>query len=127
MNEEFKNQLRQEGVRSDSHDGLAYQKVFDALSHEPQFQLPHNFADQVIRRIEHKQKESTKRDNLFLILGIGAFIIAGIVGSLMIGFKPDLGIFKFLSGYSGLMIFAIAFVIFIQWLDKRVVRKNLSY
>jgi hypothetical protein len=124
--EEFKNQLSESGVEEDSADGIAYRKVFEALSREPEFNLPVNFADKVIKRISADQKESTSNDTLYFTLGIAGFIIAAIVGVVLTGFKPDFGAFKFLAGYPGLVLFGIAFIIFIQWLDKRVVRKNIS-
>jgi hypothetical protein len=40
------------GAADGSVDGAAYKKVFHALSTEPDFNLPINFADKVIRQIE---------------------------------------------------------------------------
>ena len=41
-------------------------------------------------------------------------------------FRVHVGVFKFITGYPGLIVFGIAFVLALQWVDKEVVRKNLA-
>lgn len=124
--EEFKKQLEQAGLREGDKEAQAYQKVFDALSREPDYTLQPNFADRVMARMSFEQKKSSSRDNLFFILGLSLMVIVAVVGAVMAGFKPDFGAFKFLAGYPGLVIFGIAFILFLHWLDKKLVKKNLS-
>lgn len=125
--EEFEKQLEQAGLIQGDKDAQAYQKVFDALSREPNhYQLHPGFADRVIARMSFERKESASRDNLFFVLGLSLMMIVAIIGAVLAGFKPDFGAFKFLAGYPGLVVFGIAFVLFLHWLDKKLVKKNLS-
>lgn len=124
--EEFNTQLEQAGLAEGHKDAQVYQRVFDALSREPDYKIKPNLADRVIARMSLERKESTSHDNLFFVLGLSLMLIVAIVGAVLVGFKPDFGAFKFLAGYPGLVGFAIAFILFIQWLDKKLVKKNLS-
>src|SRR5579872_6741780 len=108
----------------DGIDAQAFQKVFDALKHEPEFTLPVYFADRLVTLIEAKEdsKEIT-RDNLWLGLGLLSFVIALIVASVLTGFKLSVGAFQFFAGYPGLIIFGIVFIALLNWVDKKIIRK----
>ena len=56
--------------------------------------------------------------------GIVGCIIAMVVAILMTNFKFNFGAFRFISGYPGLVTFALLFVLSLQWLDRKVVRKT---
>jgi hypothetical protein len=114
------------GAGDDSVDGVAYKRVFNALSTEPEFNLPINFADKVIRQIEIKEAKSTAHEMRWLAVGIFIMVAAAVVGAVLSGFKPGFGAFKFWASYPGLFIFGLAFILFIQWLDRRLVRPGLS-
>lgn len=124
--EDLKKQLQSEGLTESHTDARIYQNVFDALKREPEFSLPNGFADSVMLKIKQRHEESSSRDMIFLVIGVSLMVVAAIVGAILSGFKPDWGIFKFLSGYSGLLIFALAFVALINWLDHRLVKKGFS-
>jgi hypothetical protein len=119
--EELQNEILT-GAADDSVDGVAYKKVFKALSVEPEFSLPINFADKVIRQIENKEAKSTVREMYWLAAGVLALMVAAIVSAIIVGFKPSFGAFKFLAGYPGLFAFGLVFILLIQWLDKKLVR-----
>jgi hypothetical protein len=105
-------------------DAHAYQKVFDALKREPEFTLPVYFADRLVTLLESREMaKETSRDNFWLGLGLFSFVIALLVAFALTGFKLSAGAFQFLAGYPGFIIFGIAFIALLNWVDKRVIRK----
>ena len=116
------------GVFSDEGiDAQAYQKVFEALKREPEYSLPTGFADHIINLVEVKEKtKEVSRDNLWFGLGLLSFIIALVVAFALTDFKLSVGAFRFFSGYPGLIVFGIAFILFLQWLDKKIFRQEAS-
>jgi len=123
--EELQNQIERAGSSSEGVDAYAYKKVFDVLKQEPDFHLPINFADKVVQKIEAKKELSN--DYIWFGLGIFMFAIATIVAIVLTDFKVSFGALKFIAGYPGLFIFGIAFILFIQWLDKKLVRPKASF
>ena len=129
MSEEELQHKLEAGEHITGKDAAAYRKVFDALEREPDFRLPMNFADAVMSRIESIQES---RKEYFLIGGgVLFFVIATIVAYLMTDFRlssdtfklqTDLNAFQFVKNYVGLFIFGAAFIILLQWLDKRFVK-----
>ena len=118
--EELQNQIERADSSVDGIDAYAYKKVFDALKQEPDFHLPTNFADKVVQKIEAKKESSS--DFLWFGIGIFMFAVAAIVSIVLTDFKVSFGAFKFISGYPGLFIFGLGFILFIQWLDKKLLR-----
>jgi hypothetical protein len=123
--EDLQNQIEKADSSIDGIDAYAYKKVFDALKQEPDFHLPVNFADKVVQKIEAKKESSN--DFLWFGIGIFMFAIAAIVAIVLTDFKVSFGVFKFISGYPGFFIFGIGFILFIQWLDKKLVRPKTSF
>ncbi len=123
--EEELQQKIEQGLSVDhSLDSLLYQKVYSALKQETEFQLPAHFADKLIDRLESRSNKS--HDHLWIALGVGAFAIAAGVTIYLTGFRANLGIFRFLSGYSGLAVFGVAFILGLQLLDKKISYRKLS-
>lgn len=114
------------GTTDDSLDGVAYKKVFDAISTEPHFNLPINFADKVVQQIETKEANSTSKEMRWLAAGIFLLVIGAVVGANLSGFQPSFGAFKFWASYPGLLVFGLIFILFIQWLDKKIIGKSLE-
>ncbi len=123
--EELQNKLLT-GAADNSVDGAAYKKVFKALSTEPAFNLSINFADKLIRQIENKEAKSAAHEMHWLAAGIFLLFMAAIVGAVLSGFKPGFGAFKFWASYPGLFVFGLAFILLIQWLDKKWVKPRLT-
>lgn len=114
------------GTPDDSVDGVAYKKVFHALSKEPDFNLSINFADKVIRQMESKEAKSTAHEMRWLAAGIFLLFIGAIVAAILSGFRPSFGAFKFWASYPGLFVFSLTFILLIQWLDKKWVKPRLT-
>ncbi len=123
--EELQNKLLT-GLADDGVDYVAYKKVFQALSSEPDFSLPINFADNVIRQIEKKEAKSTANEMRWLAAGIFLLFIGAVVGALLSGYRPSFSAFKFWASYPGLLVFGLAFILLIQWLDKKLVKPRLT-
>lgn len=119
--EELQKQL-EAGIPSHNDDGEAYQLVFNALKKEPAFHVSLPFADRIIAKIEKREEQ---RDFRWLAFGIFLSVIALIV-ALALTKAWTIGVFSFVSGYPGLIVFGIAFVLLLQWVDKRVLRKYLE-
>lgn len=120
--EQFQESIER-GDNLPSREGKVYRTVFNALRREPEFALPPSFADRVLSRLTEKQ---SSRDIVWLYMGLGSMVIALIVAVALSGFKPDfafLGTFSFLSSYKGLLVFGIAFIAMLQWIDRKFVRK----
>ena len=116
LQSQIEKQLNAEGI-----DASSYRKIFNVLKKEPTYSLPAAFSDDIIKRIE-MTRPSTSSDRLWFVLGIAGFVVAALVTILLTGFKLSAGTFKFLSGYSGLLIFGIAFVLLLQFFDKKFIR-----
>ena len=108
---------------ADDLDVKAYQEVFVRLGKKPQVNLSADFADAVIHRIEARQKKNASRDFFWLGFGVSLLVIALIVAGIMSGFKPTLGFLKGMSSYAGIFAFGIAFILFLNRLEKKIVPK----
>jgi len=122
--EELQNQI-EKGQMVDGAEASAYQRVFSALKKEPAFVLPANFSDDVIKRIEIVRPQASK-DNLWFGLGIFGFFLAAVISIVLTGFNPSVGAFKFLSGYPGLFVFGIMFILMLHFFDKKFIRPLAS-
>jgi len=122
--EELQTQFEHGDFPGEGIDVQAYQKVFDALKHEPDYDLPVYFADRLVTLVESKEKaKENLRDNFWLGLGLLSFVIALIVAFALTNFILSAGAFRFLAGYRGLIIFGIAFIAMLNWADRKIIRK----
>jgi len=110
------------GLVNESEDARAYQRVFEALGHEPDFHVSLPFADRVIVIIEKKEE---RRDYWWMAAGILLTVIALIVSIVIIRPHWNAGVFTFISGYAGLAIFGVAFILLLNWVDKKVIKKQI--
>jgi len=121
--EELQNQIEL-GLRThDSDDALAYQRVFNSLKKEPDFHVSLPFADRIIALVEKKEE---RKDFWWIATGIFLTVIALIVALALTKVNWSAGAFTFVSEYYGLVLFGIAFILMLQWVDKKVIRKQLN-
>lgn len=111
---------------SDNLEAKVYQEVFARLKKQPEAYLPGNFADKLISRIREQQRKSVSRDFYWLIAGVFLLTIAMIVAVVLTGFKPGLGFLKGISSYAGLFAFGVAFIVFLNRLEKKLLPKTDS-
>jgi hypothetical protein len=125
--EELQQQIEQGATPNEGIDTHAYQKVFTTLKREPAYSLPFNFADRVVGLVDAKEKSAqTWRDNLWLGLGLLSFLFASVVAIVLTGFRFSVGAFQFLSSYPGLIIFGLAFILLLNWMDKKIIRNTTT-
>jgi hypothetical protein len=125
LEEEMQEKLEQ--GKTPAGDGLdvkAYQAVFQALKKDPDYSLRPDFAERVAARVMRSQKGGFSKDYLWFGAGIFFLIIALIGTILYTGFRFDLGFLKVMSDYKGLAVFGIAFIVFLNWLDKKLVKEK---
>lgn len=123
QDEELQNQLER-GLNADANeDARAYKRVFDALRKEPDFHVSLPFADRLIALID---KREDKRDYWWMGAGIFLSLITMIVALALTQANWSAGVFTFFSGYPGLVAFGVAFILFLQWIDRKIVRKRMA-
>jgi hypothetical protein len=126
--EELQKQFDEGNFSADGVDAQAYQKVFDALKREPEYTLPVYFADRLVTLIESKEKvKEISSDKFWLGLGLFSLVISLIVALALTNFKLSFGAFRFFAGYPGLVVFGIAFILVLNWIDKRIIRKAEAF
>ncbi len=124
--EEIQRQVEEGRAPSTDANTRAYQRVFDALKQEPDFELPARFEDNVLQTIEATEKATERKETYWLIAGVFVLIMASIIGAILVGFKPSFGAFEFLSRYTGLFIFGVVFILLLQWVDRKIVHRTIS-
>lgn len=119
--EELQNRI-EAGDPPDSREANAYKRIIRVLHREPDFILPATFANSVINRLGTSRARDSK-DTFWLYAGVAACLITLLVAILLTDFQFTFGAFRFLAGYPGLIAFAIGFILGLQWLDRKFVRK----
>jgi hypothetical protein len=109
------------GAPPSTAEGEAYRMVFEALRKEPQYRLPSNFASKVAAKA--MAEKGFNWDKFFLISGCIATVAAFIYALISIKASFSVGVFQFFSSYYGLAVFGIVFVLLLQWIDRRLVRR----
>jgi len=113
------------GTIPEGIDGEAYQLVFRALRTDIKGKLPDDFAKRV-SALAFARKKSFDWDKLFLFTGLFAIIVALGYAVAATEFSFSMGSFQFLSNYSYFVIFAIAVVGLLQWIDKKILRTTTT-
>lgn len=108
----------------DGMDVKAYQTVFRALKKDPDYRLRPDFAEHVAARVMASRTRGFSKDYLWFAAGI-LFLIAALVGTIVYtGFRFDFGFLNVMADYKGLAIFGIVFIMFLNWLDKKLVKEK---
>jgi high-affinity K+ transport system ATPase subunit B len=121
--EELQHQVERGSVIHDSEDALAYQRVFDSLKKEPGFHLSLPFADRIVALIEKKEE---RKDYGWMAAGIFLSVISLIVVLAITKVNWTIGAFTFISKYYGLVGFSIVFILLLQWVDKKLIKKRFD-
>jgi hypothetical protein len=123
--EQLQNSLEKgEKPLNESMDVKAYQEIFRALKKEPGYELPPRFAERIVSRIIRDQESRNTTDYFWFGAGIFFLLMAFIATILFTGFRFDFGFLRVMSDYKGLAIFGVMFVIFLNWVDKRLLRNR---
>src|SRR5688572_15013230 len=108
--------------QGDELDVKAYRDVFRVLKQEPKTELSSAFADRVMMLVEKKRRRDYSRDMFWLVGGIFLIFIAFIVAIVFTGFKFTPGFLSGVADYKWLFAFGVVFIVFLNWLDKRLIR-----
>lgn len=121
--EDLQNNIESGAPADRSADAEAYRQVFSAVSREIPFALSASFTDNLVERIMlESQEREAARDRVWLILGCVLFLCGFVASLLLVDFKPGVGVFTFLKGYPGLVLFATLFIGLLHFLDRKFIR-----
>jgi len=113
---------RGQNPKGDGLDVRAYQEVFRSLNKDPGYELSGHFAERVVSRLVSTQQSQDSKDYWWFGAGVLFLAIASLATILFTGFRFDFGFLNEMSDYKGLAIFGIAFILFLNWLDKRLIK-----
>lgn len=116
IQQQIENGSTPEGVDAD-----AYRLVFRALKTDLKGALPDDFAKRV-SSLAFAPKKSFDWDKFFLFTGLFALIVALGYAIVASEFTFSMGSFQFLANYSYFVIFAVAVVALLQWIDKKILK-----
>jgi hypothetical protein len=112
------------GFDDGNPDGRAYRQVFQALDKQPRYALPDTFADKILQKVEQKEQRSLRAAYAWLVAGI-VLLIAGCGAAVVLtGFRFEVGFLRNMAPYRGLLAFGVAFVLFLHWVDKRLIHRH---
>ena len=105
-------------------DVKAYQQIFHALKKDPGYELSADFASRIALQVQGRQQGKFSKDYFWFGAGIFFLATAFLATVLFTGFKFDFGFLNVMSDYKGLALFGIAFVVFLNYLDKRLIKEK---
>jgi hypothetical protein len=104
-------------------DADSYRLVFTALKKNPELSLPAGFAERVAG-LAPSRIRAFNWDKFFLVSGCASFLCALAYAVVSISPSFSTGVFSFVSGYPGLVAFAVMFVLILNWIDKKWIAKS---
>lgn len=125
MNDEALQKQIEAGETNLGPDGLAYEKVFRALSIEHPVLLSNSFSENVIRRVAAKQRMRLFiEEYLMLILATATIISAGIYCVAISQFKFSFGFLSGLSSYAGVLGFGFVFIMVFNVVERKLLHSK---
>ena len=116
---------RNEIPASDDIDVQSYRVVFCALKKDdPSLRFSSSFEDRIIELVLEKRRKEARRDAFWFGFGVFLIFIAFIVAIALTGFSLNFGFLSAMADYKGLVLFAVAFIALLNWLDRRLVRRT---
>jgi len=103
---------------------VAYSNLFRVLAKTEDYSAPVHLADKIIKTLKKNQEKSLLRQDFFWLgTGILLLLTAGIYTVVHSEFKIDFG---FLNAfvYKGVLVFGICFIAVLNYIDRRVARKD---
>lgn len=102
-------------------------KIEDALKTDFEFNLPDNFTDRVLMKVEAQSNlatAKTDRNLHWLLLASGVFMFLTCLVTLLI--YTDIEILQYISQYGGYVVFVVGLITIIQLLDKKLVKEKMG-
>ena len=108
-------------------EDISYRAVFNALSKAPEIKISPSFADRLVDKILARQKRESRRDLIWLSVGV-VFLVAGRVSTAAgAGLRFPLGFLKEISGLAGVFVFGTAIIVAFNWLEKKAISKSVKF
>jgi hypothetical protein len=120
--EELQSKIEAGGLQNSFQDAEAYHKVFSALHREVEFTLSPSFTERVIQKIEVQKKKEASREQWWFFGGLLVFLIGFIFALVQVQFTPNVGIYTFITGYKGLIVFGVVFILVLNYIDRKFIR-----
>ena len=108
-------------------DMKAYEEVFRVLKKDPEYVLPPRFAERIVARIIADRESRNSTDYFWFGAGIFLLLSVSIATIILTGFRLNFGFLRVMSDYKGLAVFGVVFVLFLNWLDKRLIRGRIAH
>jgi uncharacterized membrane protein len=102
----------------------AYKAVFSSLSKLPELKTSSDIESIVLARIIKRRQQQSRRDYIWLSLGIFLLFIACIIAVAFSGVKMHTSFLTRIPDVTGIVIFGIVFVVALNRLDKKLVLKD---
>lgn len=103
------------------------QKIEEALKTDFEFNLPDNFTDQVLMKVETQNKLANARTdkNLYWLLFAAGFFMF-VTCLITIVLYTDIEILQYISQYGGYVLFTLGLIAVVQFLDNKLVKEKLG-
>ena len=108
----------------DNHEIAAYKAVFSSLSRQPEIKTSSDIESIVLARIIKRRQQQSRRDYIWLSLGIFLLFIACIIAVAFSGVKMHASFLSRIPDVTGIIIFGIVFVVVLNRLDKKLILKD---
>ena len=105
-------------------DSEAYRVVFRALGKPAGYSLSPDLTSRILSRVAKQGTRETSMDFLWLALGILSLLVSLIIALFKAEVKLSFAFLRDTSPYAGILIFALVFIAFLNWLDHRLFRSN---
>ena len=108
-----------------NNDDKFDQLLSKTLENEKSFQLSTGFADRIVAMAEARLvKTESNRELWWLVPGIISMIGAVVFALTQVKFTASVGVFTFISGYWGLVVFGIVFILALHFIDKLLLKRH---
>ena len=94
-----------------------------ALTREPDFQLPPDFADRLVSLIEEARKKERQWEIFYICLAGFLFLVALVAVFILTDFKPTFGVLSFLGSHIKMIAFGAVLIGLLQLVDKKLLHK----
>lgn len=111
-----------------STDYKVYCRVFEALSTEPDFELPADFSDHMVSMASRQRVWKRDLRYYFLLSSIAILAIAVGIGTIaFVNMPVVIMLFSFLQAEKWIIFFVLVLFIFIQISDQRLKKRLLNH
>lgn len=104
----------------------AYHEVFRRLANQPELKITSDLESIVLARIIKRRQQQSRRDYIWLGIGIFSLLLACLIALVFSNFKLPSAMFSRIPSITGVIIFGIVFVLLLNGLDKKIHLKQVD-